>query len=144
MLWPFASGPLPVRATGVHATAVPAHQVVTPFIFGGGPIIPGRVWPFVCITIACGAISGFHALISSGTTPKMLTNEKDMRMIGYGAMRFIAELAREPDSFLGFLALGLTMGQWLSLPMVAAGVVMMVWAYARAGKSQPTLIDRLK
>ncbi|MFH0887456.1 MAG: carbon starvation CstA family protein, partial [bacterium] len=58
----------------------------TPFIFGGGPIIPGRVWPFVCITIACGAISGFHALISSGTTPKMITNEKDIRLIGYGAM----------------------------------------------------------
>ncbi|MCX5750840.1 MAG: carbon starvation protein A [Candidatus Saganbacteria bacterium] len=59
---------------------------ITPFIMGGGPIIPGRVWPFVCITIACGAISGFHALISSGTTPKMISNEKDMRMIGYGAM----------------------------------------------------------
>jgi carbon starvation protein len=59
---------------------------VTPFIFGGGPIIPGRVWPFVCITIACGAISGFHALIASGTTPKMISNEKEMRMIGYGAM----------------------------------------------------------
>ena len=59
---------------------------LTPFIFGGGPIIPGRVWPFVCITIACGAISGFHALIASGTTPKMISNEKDIRMIGYGAM----------------------------------------------------------
>ena len=59
---------------------------VTPFIHGGGPIIPGKVWPFVCITIACGAISGFHALISSGTTPKMVKNEKDIRMIGYGAM----------------------------------------------------------
>jgi carbon starvation protein len=59
---------------------------VTQFIHGGGPIIPGPVWPFVCITIACGAISGFHALISSGTTPKMINNESDMRMIGYGAM----------------------------------------------------------
>lgn len=59
---------------------------ITPFVFGGGPIIPGRVWPFVCITIACGAISGFHALISSGTTPKMIANEKEIRMIGYGAM----------------------------------------------------------
>ncbi len=59
---------------------------VTPFIHGGGPIIPGKVWPFVCITIACGAISGFHALISSGTTPKMVSNEKEIRMIGYGAM----------------------------------------------------------
>jgi len=59
---------------------------ITSFVHGGGPIIPGKVWPFVCITIACGAISGFHALISSGTTPKMLSNERDIRMIGYGAM----------------------------------------------------------
>ncbi len=59
---------------------------ITPFVFGGGPIIPGPVWPFVCITIACGAISGFHSLISSGTTPKMISNERDIRMIGYGAM----------------------------------------------------------
>jgi carbon starvation protein len=59
---------------------------ITPFIHGGGPIIPGKVWPYVCITIACGAISGFHALISSGTTPKMVNNEQDLLMIGYGAM----------------------------------------------------------
>ena len=56
------------------------------FVHGGGPIIPGSVWPFVCITIACGAISGFHSLISSGTTPKMIENERDIRVIGYGAM----------------------------------------------------------
>jgi len=59
---------------------------ITPYIFGGGPIIPGAVWPYVCITIACGAISGFHSLIASGTTPKMISNERDIRMIGYGAM----------------------------------------------------------
>lgn len=59
---------------------------ITPFVAGGGPIIPGKVWPFVCITIACGAISGFHSLISSGTTPKMIKNEADIRMIGFGAM----------------------------------------------------------
>ncbi len=59
---------------------------LTHFIHGGGPVIPGKVWPYVFITIACGAISGFHALISSGTTPKMLKNEKDIRFIGYGAM----------------------------------------------------------
>ncbi|MBC9784771.1 carbon starvation protein A [Heliobacterium chlorum] len=58
----------------------------TTFVYGGGPIIPGPVWPFVFITIACGAISGFHALISSGTTPKLLNSEKDMLMVGYGAM----------------------------------------------------------
>jgi carbon starvation protein len=59
---------------------------VTKFIHGGGPIIPGKVWPFVCITIACGAISGFHSLISSGTTPKMINKESEIRMIGFGAM----------------------------------------------------------
>lgn len=59
---------------------------LTPYIHGGGPIIPGKVWPFVCITIACGAISGFHSLISSGTTPKMINKESDIRMIGFGAM----------------------------------------------------------
>jgi carbon starvation protein len=58
----------------------------TPFVSGGGPIIPGRLYPFVFITIACGAISGFHSLISSGTTPKMLTREGHARMIGYGGM----------------------------------------------------------
>src|ERR1044072_6386757 len=58
----------------------------TPFVAGGGPIIPGKLYPFVFITIACGAISGFHALISSGTTPKMISKESDARMIGYGSM----------------------------------------------------------
>jgi carbon starvation protein len=58
----------------------------TPFIHGGGPIIPGSVYPFVMITIACGALSGFHAIIGSGTTPKMVPNERDVLFIGYGAM----------------------------------------------------------
>ncbi len=56
------------------------------YVHGGGPIIPGKVFPFVFITIACGAISGFHALVGSGTTPKMINNELDIRPIGYGAM----------------------------------------------------------
>ena len=53
---------------------------------GGGPIVPGPLFPFCFITIACGAISGFHALISSGTTPKMIDKESDIRPVGYGAM----------------------------------------------------------
>jgi phosphatidylglycerol---prolipoprotein diacylglyceryl transferase len=65
-------------------------------------------------------------------------------LLGYGTLRFIGEFAREPDNFLGYLALGLTMGQWLSLPMIVAGFAMMVWAYRRAGKAEPTLLDRLK
>jgi carbon starvation protein len=59
---------------------------ITPFVSGGGPVVPGKVYPFVFITIACGAISGFHALVSSGTTPKMIAKESDARMIGYGSM----------------------------------------------------------
>ncbi len=58
----------------------------TQFVDGGGPIVPGKLFPFVFITIACGAISGFHALVASGTTPKMLDKETDSRFIGYGAM----------------------------------------------------------
>ena len=60
--------------------------LTTEFMHGGGIVVPGKVWPFVCITIMCGAVSGFHALISSGTTPKMINSEADLRFIGYGAM----------------------------------------------------------
>jgi len=56
------------------------------FIGGGGPVFPGAMFPFVFITIACGAISGFHALVSTGTTSKMIDRETDIRPIGYGAM----------------------------------------------------------
>lgn len=59
---------------------------VTPFIHGGGFVVPGTVFPFVCITIACGAVSGFHSLVASGTTPKLLGRERDIRLVGYGSM----------------------------------------------------------
>jgi carbon starvation protein len=69
----------------------------TQFVNGGGPIIKGKLFPFLFVTIACGAISGFHALVSSGTTPKMLDKETDARFIGYGAMM--------AESLVGMLAL---------------------------------------
>jgi carbon starvation protein len=59
---------------------------LTTFVHGGGPIIPGPLFPFIFITIACGALSGFHSIISSGTTPKMIEKESYARAIGYGAM----------------------------------------------------------
>jgi carbon starvation protein len=59
---------------------------LTQFVGGGGPVLPGAVFPFMFITIACGAISGFHAIIGSGTTPKMIGNERDVLFVGYGAM----------------------------------------------------------
>lgn len=69
---------------------------LTQFIDGTGPIFGGTLFPFVFITVACGAISGFHSLISSGTTPKLLPNERDARMIGFGGMiveSFVAVMA---------------------------------------------------
>jgi len=69
---------------------------LTQFIDGTGPIFKGSLFPFVFITIACGAISGFHSLVSSGTTPKLLASEKEIRMIGYGSMAlesFVAIMA---------------------------------------------------
>ena len=59
---------------------------ITRFAEGGGPIIPGKIFPFMFITIACGAISGFHSLIASGTTPKMISSEEHIPVIGFGAM----------------------------------------------------------
>ncbi|MCC7003922.1 MAG: carbon starvation protein A [Gemmatimonadaceae bacterium] len=74
-------------AVGIIVVLPPVQMpAITQFIDGTGPVFAGKVFPFVFITIACGAISGFHALISSGTTPKLLENEADARFIGYGAM----------------------------------------------------------
>src|SRR5262245_19123338 len=104
-------GVMAVLGVGI-IVAHPALKMpaMTPFVAGGGPVISGPLWPFVCIVIMCGAISGFHSLIASGTTPKMIEKESDIRPIGYGAMvveGFVAETALvaacalEPgDSFL--------------------------------------------
>lgn len=77
-------GLLVVAIVTVHPSLrMPA---LTRFVDGTGPVFAGSVFPFVFITIACGAVSGFHALIASGTTPKLLRNERDIRLIGYGSM----------------------------------------------------------
>jgi carbon starvation protein len=105
------------------------------FVSGGGPIVPGPVFPFAFITIACGAISGFHALISSGTTPKMIDRESDIRPIGYGAMlmegvvgimAIIAACAMTPGDYFAinttpkvFATLGLSV---TNLPALEAAV----------------------
>src|SRR5574341_644779 len=70
---------------------------LTRFIDGSGPVFAGALFPFCFITIACGAVSGFHALISSGTTPKLLTRESDARLVGYGSMLM--------ESFVGIMAM---------------------------------------
>jgi carbon starvation protein len=68
--------------------AMPELQMpaITKFVDGTGPVFAGSLFPFLFITIACGAVSGWHAMVSSGTTPKLLINESDARMVGYGAM----------------------------------------------------------
>ncbi len=90
-------GVVALLAVGVVVMApVVEMPRVTGFIAGGGPIIPGPIFPFVFITIACGAISGFHSLVSSGTTPKMIDRESQA-IVGYGAMLL--------ESFVGVIAL---------------------------------------
>ena len=70
---------------------------LTRFVDGSGPVFAGTIFPFCFITIACGAVSGFHALIASGTTPRLLTRESDARLVGYGSMLM--------ESFVGVMAM---------------------------------------
>lgn len=90
-------GTILALALGIIIVRPEIHMpAVTQFIHGGGPIIPGPVWPFLFITIACGAISGFHALVGTGTTPKMISDEQDIKIVGFGGMlveSFVALMA---------------------------------------------------
>ncbi len=80
-------GVIALLAIGIMIVAPTIHMpAFTPFTHGGGPIIPGKLFPYLFITIACGAISGFHALVSSGTTPKMIMSMNDVKFIAAGAM----------------------------------------------------------
>jgi carbon starvation protein len=90
-------GTILLLAVGILLVLPPLRMpAITRFIDGTGPVFAGKLFPFAFITIACGAISGFHALVASGTTPKMLTRESDARLIGYGGMlmeSFVAVMA---------------------------------------------------
>jgi carbon starvation protein len=91
-------GTVALLAAGLLAVQPPVQlPALTQFIDGTGPVFSGKLFPFCFITIACGAISGFHSLISSGTTPKLLDRETDARFVGYGAMLM--------ESFVGIMAL---------------------------------------
>ena len=79
-------GTIALLIVGVAIVNPKIHAPAISRFAGGGPIVPGALWPFVFITIACGAISGFHGLVGSGTTPKLIDRESDARAIGYGAM----------------------------------------------------------
>ena len=97
-------GTIIALALGIVIVSPPLQMhAVTRFIDGTGPVFSGHLFPFLFITIACGAVSGFHALISSGTTPKMVENEEHVRMIGYGGMimeSFVAIMALAAASSL--------------------------------------------
>jgi len=91
-------GTIVALAIGIYYVAPPlAMPATTRFIDGTGPVFSGALFPFLFITIACGSVSGFHALISSGTTPKMIERESHMRLIGYGGMLM--------ESFVAIMAL---------------------------------------
>ena len=80
-------GTIALLGIGIVALHPTLHMpALTRFVDGTGPVFAGKIFPFAFITIACGAISGFHALISSGTTPKLIARETETRMVGYGAM----------------------------------------------------------
>ncbi len=80
-------GTIGLLALGIIAVRPALHMpALTRFVDGSGPVFAGKIFPFAFITIACGAISGFHSLISSGTTPKLIRRETESRMVGYGAM----------------------------------------------------------
>ncbi|WP_294258032.1 carbon starvation CstA family protein [uncultured Sphingomonas sp.] len=91
-------GAIAALAIGIVLVAPPLRMpALTRFVDGSGPVWSGTLFPFLFITIACGAVSGFHALISSGTTPKLIASEGDLRFIGYGAMLM--------ESFVAIMAL---------------------------------------
>jgi carbon starvation protein len=91
-------GTIMALAVGILIALPPLKMpALTQFVSGTGPVFAGKLFPFAFITIACGAISGFHALVASGTTPKMLSRENDARMIGYGGMLM--------ESFVGVMAI---------------------------------------
>src|ERR1700741_1186085 len=91
-------GTIGLLGIGIVALHPTLHMpALTRFVDGSGPVFAGKIFPFAFITIACGAISGFHALISSGTTPKLIARETEARMAGYGAMM--------AESFVGIMAM---------------------------------------
>jgi len=103
------------------------------------PRHPSQLYQFALEGVALFVILWIYA-----SRPRPMGAISGLFLAGYGTFRFLAEYTREPDAFLGYLAGGFTMGQLLSLPMILLGVAMMVWAYRRAGKEQPTVMDRMK
>jgi len=126
---------------------------VTQFVDGSGWVVPGPVFPFVFITIACGAVSGFHSLISSGTTPKLLERESSIRLVGYGAMvtemmvalmAIIAACALEPGQYFAINTPPVPTAEAALAKINAAGfpVTMAEMKQLAADLDEPTLIGK--
>jgi carbon starvation protein len=118
---------------------------LTKFIDGTGPIFSGKVFPFLFITIACGAISGFHALVSSGTTPKIISDERDVRLIGYGSMllegsvaimAMIAACVLEPGIFFAINSPAAALG-------VDAAQTISSWGFPLENSTMQNLADQM-
>jgi len=138
----------------IVVVAPPLHMpAVTQFVDGSGWVVPGPVFPFVFITIACGAVSGFHSLISSGTTPKLLERESSIRLVGYGAMvtemmvalmAIIAACALEPGQYFAINTPPVPTAEAALAKINAAGfpVTMGEMKQLAADLDEPTLIGK--
>jgi carbon starvation protein len=143
-----------VIALGVAIVAIaPMLQMpaITKFIDGTGPVVAGTVFPFCFITIACAAVSGFHSLISSGTTPKLLTRESDIRIVGYGAMitemvvgimALIAACAMEPGQYFAINMKGEAAAVVAKVSALGFPVTEMQMADLAASVGEKTMIGR--
>jgi carbon starvation protein len=121
---------------------------VTQFIDGSGPIFGGALFPFVFITIACGAVSGFHALVASGTTPKLIGNEADVRLVGYGSMAlesFVAIMAMIAATLLDpgvYFAINSAAGVVGATPEVAVHTISS-WGFPVSAQQMQTLAQAM-
>jgi carbon starvation protein len=142
-------GTIALLALGILAIRPTLHMpALTQFIDGTGPVFAGTIFPFAFITLACGAISGFHSLISSGTTPKLIARERQTRMVGYGAMA--------AESFVAIMAViaacTLTPGAYFAVNSpaavvgaspVAATQTITSWGYPITPADMQTLADKV-